>query len=141
MNDDGFNRIVIGKLLELRDDLLGRENYAIEVDDRDLRAEAGKCSSSSWPPKLRYTSVNTASHEQRKQPAAHEKPYPNPRTPFSHIQTSVALEIRGESADKRSDCRVSTYSRSEFWRSSRTGFFQLLQVTSSRNYGVRTSAI
>src|SRR5450759_3630670 len=52
--------------------------------------------SSSRPPKLRYTSVNTANHEQRKQPAAHQKPHPYPRTPLSHNQSSVAPAASGQ---------------------------------------------
>ena len=42
MNDDGFDGIVVGKLFELGNDLLGREDYAVEFDDANLGAEAGK---------------------------------------------------------------------------------------------------
>ncbi len=42
MNDDGLDGIVIGKLFQLGDDLLGRENYAVQFNHRDLGAEARK---------------------------------------------------------------------------------------------------
>src|SRR6266403_2529933 len=89
MDDDGLDGVVIGKLLELLDDLLGRENYAIEFNHGNPGPEAGK--------RFFIPAAKTQEHqrehcddEQRKQPAAHHKPYPDPRTPFSHDQTSVA---------------------------------------------------
>src|SRR5580704_6516393 len=89
MNNDGLDGVVVGKLLKLGDDLLGRENHAIEFDDSNLGTEAGK--------RLLILAAETQvhqskyrRHEQRKQTAAHQEPYPNPRTPFSHNQTSVA---------------------------------------------------
>ena len=83
MNDDGLHGIIIGKLLKLGDDLLGRENYAIEFNHRNPGAEAGK---RFFIPaaKTEIYQRKHGHHEQRKQPAAHHKPYPNPRTPFSH---------------------------------------------------------
>src|ERR1700730_7141821 len=89
MDDDGLDGIVIGKLLKLWNDLLGRENYAIEFHHGNPGPKAGK--------RLfilaAETQENQRKHcddEQRKQPAAQQKPYPDPRTPFSHNQTSVA---------------------------------------------------
>ncbi len=133
MNDDGLDGIVIGKLLELGDDLLGRENYAIEFNHANLGPEAGK----RFFIPAAETQVHQRKHthhEQRKQPAAHQQPNPNARTPFSHNQTSVAPEV---SQGKRSDCRVLTYSRSELEK--RELDFSTSAMT-SRNSGF-TSAI
>src|ERR1022692_638785 len=104
MNNDGLNRIVIGKLFELRDDLLGRKNYAVKFNHSDLRAKTGK--------RFFITAAKAQVHqrkhchnEQRKQSAAHQKPYPNPRTSLSHNQKSVAprarSEVRGQIAEVR----------------------------------------
>src|SRR5271169_89436 len=89
MNDDGLDGIVISKFFKLGDDLLGREDYAIEFNHRDLGAEPGK---RFFIPaaKTQVHQRKHSHHEQRKQPAAHQQPYPDPRTPFSHNHSSVA---------------------------------------------------
>src|SRR6266446_1616066 len=96
MDDDGLDGVVIGKLLELLDDLLGRENYAIEFNHGNPGSEAGK-RFFILAAKAQEHQREHCDDEQRKHPAAHEKPYPNPRMPFSHNQTSVAPggKVRG----------------------------------------------
>src|SRR6267378_7249132 len=105
MNDDGFDGIVLGELLKLWNDLLGRENYAIEFNHGNPGPEAGK-RFFILAPKTQVHQRKDSHHEQRKQPAAQQKPYPDPRTPFSHNQTSVALgersEIKGQIAEAKS---------------------------------------
>ncbi len=94
MNDDGLDGIVIGKLLELGDDLLGRKNYAIQLNHGDLGAEAGK----RFFLRTAKTQIDQRKHghrEQHKQSTAHQQPNPNPRMPFSHNETSVAPGASG----------------------------------------------
>ena len=103
MNDDGFDGIVIGKLLQLGDDLFGGKNHAIEIDDGNLGTEAGKRFFRIPAAKTHVDQREHTDGEQHKQPAADQNPHPNPRTLFRHNQMSVAPvnEVRG----KRSDCR------------------------------------
>ena len=101
MNNDGLDGIVIGKLLELGHDLLGRENYAIEFDHGDLGAEAGKRFFVAAAAKAKVDKSDDGRCKESKQSAAHQKPYPDPRTPFSHNQTSLAL-VGSRHRDRRS---------------------------------------
>ena len=60
MDNDGLDRIVVGKLLELLDDLLGRDDHAVQIDHRQSSIRSPENDSSSRLLKLKYTSVNTA---------------------------------------------------------------------------------
>src|SRR5271169_2697311 len=94
MDDDGLDGIVIGKLLELGDYLLGRKNYAIEFNDSNLGAEAGKRLIIAGA----KTQIDERKHghdKQHKQATGDQKPHPNPRTSFSHNETSVAPPTTG----------------------------------------------
>ena len=103
MDDDGLDGTVVGELLQLRNDLLGREDHAFQIDDGDLVPEPGEC----FLIMATETQVNQredGDHKKSKKPAAHQQPNPYARTSFGHNQTSVAPEVRG----KRSDCRGET---------------------------------
>src|SRR5208283_4562266 len=94
MNDDGLNGIVIGKLFKLGNDLLGRKNHAVKFNHGNLGAETGK-RFFIVAAKTQIHQRKHRDHEQHEQPAAHQEPNPNPRTPFSHNQTSVAPDCTG----------------------------------------------
>ena len=93
VQNDGLDRRIVAKLLQLPDDWLWRQNHAIEIDHADAVAKAAEPGFAAARVQRQIDQGKHGQHEEEKCSSANQNPEQCARTSFRH-EGSLALGCR-----------------------------------------------
>src|SRR6202034_2765389 len=97
MNNNGLDGRVLGKLLELANHRLRRQNHAVEIDHADAIAEAGHAGVGSTRMQRDVDQREYGQHEEEESSSTDQNPEQCARTSFSHAGSLAPAPLQGRS--------------------------------------------